>query len=61
MPTYTYKCTNEKCDEMVDIFHKITESLPSMTCSNCGNTEFKQIISGSSFILRGSGWFKDGY
>ena len=53
MPTYEYKCN--KCEEVFEVFQKITES-PLRECSVCGG-ELKRLISGGAgIIFKGSGF-----
>lgn len=70
MPLYDYECEDghvfeywqgikeeplERCplhDGVVDPFARIDE---------CCNAPVKRLISSTSFVLKGSGWFKDGY
>lgn len=56
MPIYSYKC--EKCGNVVDVLRKIEESNVPIHC-NCTGTMRKTFDqSGTSFILKGDGWFK---
>lgn len=57
MPTYTYQCTN--CKEEKDYIHKMSEPKPH--CSTCQCDTLKQILTPSTFILHGSGWYKTDY
>ncbi len=58
MPTYEYECT--ACNELVEMVQSITE--PAKTqCPACKKHKLKRNITKSSFILKGRGWFKDGY
>ncbi len=54
---YVYEC--KECPELLEIEQKITED-PIKVCPQCGN-EIKRVISNTSFLLKGKGWFKDGY
>ncbi len=63
MPTYEYKCTfGHEFEET----QKITDA-PLTACpvkishDHVCEAEVKRLISGSNFILKGSGWAKDGY
>ena len=64
MPTYTYGC--EKCGEGFEVVQRITddplrvhsEAVPETACP--GRIDRK--ISGPGvFLLRGKGWYRDGY
>jgi putative FmdB family regulatory protein len=58
MPTYVYRCS--KCGSEIEVAQKMID--PYLThCSNCETESLKRIITPSTFVLRGSGWFKDGY
>lgn len=57
MPIYEYKCPN--CGDTVELFKRISDdTLP--VCSDCG-VEMIKLISNTSFILKGSGWYKTDY
>jgi len=57
MPVYEYKC--KKCGKIIEAFQKITDP-PIKKCELCGGKLVK-LISNTSFILKGSGWFKSNY
>lgn len=57
MPVYEYKCTN--CDEQFEITQKITDE-PVSICGQCGG-EMKRLITNTSFLLKGSGWYVTDY
>jgi putative FmdB family regulatory protein len=57
MPTYEYSCPT--CGSF-DAEQRITEPALSK-CPTCGSAEVKRLISRSSFALKGSGWYSDGY
>ncbi|MBI5073945.1 MAG: zinc ribbon domain-containing protein [Nitrospirae bacterium] len=57
MPIYEYKC--DKCRKHHEIMQKITEK--SLTiCPGCGGN-LKKLISSTSFVLKGSGWYVTDY
>ncbi len=57
MPIYEYAC--EKCNKHFEIMQKITdESLT--TCSDCKG-RLKKMISSTSFVLKGTGWYATDY
>jgi putative FmdB family regulatory protein len=59
MPTYDYACTS--CGNTWELEQRITEN-PAKKCPKCGkNTAKRQISSGGAFILKGGGWYADGY
>jgi putative FmdB family regulatory protein len=53
MPIYIYQCI--KCKREVEIFQRITDP-PIKKCKFCGGKLIK-LISNTSFILKGSGWY----
>ena len=57
MPIYEYHCT--ACDENFEVSQKITDSALS-ACPECDGT-VEKLISQSSFVLKGSGWYKTDY
>lgn len=60
MPTYEYEC--QKCQEHFEQTQKISDppvkECPKPECKG----EAKRLIAGASaFVLKGGGWYKDGY
>ena len=58
--TYEFKCTNKKCNRIVEKKISILKVPRTIYCSKCGSLMEIQ-ISNTNFILKGKGWFKDGY
>ncbi len=58
MPTYDYVC--QKCDFEFEREQRITED-PIKTCPQCKSRKAKRLLSAPSFILKGGGWYADGY
>ena len=58
MPVYEYLC--EKCDHEFEREQRITDD-PVKTCPKCRSRRVKRLISQTSFVLKGSGWYADGY
>lgn len=57
--TYEYQCTDLVCQHRWEAEQKITE--PAMTaCPACGKETARRLISKSTFVLNGPGWFKTG-
>jgi putative FmdB family regulatory protein len=57
---YDYKC--DACEHVKEIEQKITDDpYINVQCPKCGKMTLNRTISLSNFILKGSGWFKDGY
>jgi len=57
MPIYEYRC--EKCQHQFDLLQKITDE-PVKECPECGGPVTK-LVSSTSFILKGSGWYVTDY
>ncbi|MBA3071209.1 MAG: zinc ribbon domain-containing protein [Nitrospirae bacterium] len=57
MPIYEYECLN--CGEIHEARQKFSDK-PLSKCPKCGGT-LKKIISNTSFILKGTGWYKTDY
>ena len=58
MPTYEYCC--DACGHEFEVSQRITE-LPIRTCVKCKKPAVVRKISKPSFILKGGGWYADGY
>jgi putative FmdB family regulatory protein len=62
MPTYEYICN--KCEAVTEVERKIRDYNvpPEEGCKECGSKDiYRGVSTGTSFNLKGSGWFKDGY
>ncbi len=57
MPIYEYEC--EGCGGKFEVWQKITDP-PLERCEKCGGT-LRKLVSQSSFILKGSGWYVTDY
>lgn len=57
MPIYEYEC--RQCNKTFEVRQSITEA-PLSACPTCGEP-VRKIISPSSFMLKGGGWYADGY
>ncbi len=58
MPIYEYACG--KCDREFEVKQRITDE-PIKTCPHCKSKKVKRLISRTSFVLKGSGWYSDLY
>jgi putative FmdB family regulatory protein len=58
MPVYEYACG--KCGHEFEAEQRITEP-PLKTCPRCRARRLKRLISQTSFVLKGSGWYADLY
>lgn len=57
MPIYEYKCT--KCGEQFEVNQRMSDAQLT-ECSSCG-AELKKLITNTSFVLKGSGWYVTDY
>lgn len=57
MPIYEYKCT--KCNKKFEVMQKISAN-PLTVCGSCGG-ELKKLITNTSFVLKGTGWYVTDY
>jgi putative FmdB family regulatory protein len=58
MPTYTYRC--DACDSEFDQEQRIVDP-PLKKCVKCGKSKVRRLITAGNFILKGGGWYSDGY
>jgi putative FmdB family regulatory protein len=58
VPTYAYRC--KECRAEFEVVQKISEP-PLTTCSRCGQDAATRQIQASTFVLKGGGWYADGY
>jgi len=59
MPLYEYKCP--KCAKELELMQKFTDPAPLCVCAEGNPVEMVKQISRGSFILKGSGWYKNDY
>ncbi len=57
MPIYEYRCL--RCGQEYEIMHKFSDE-PLKKCPDC-NGEVRRLISNTSFILKGTGWYVTDY
>jgi len=58
MPTYEYRC--DKCGFEFEREQRITED-PIKSCPKCKAQKARRLISATSFVLKGGGWYSDLY
>jgi putative FmdB family regulatory protein len=57
MPIYEYQC--ESCSRRFEVMQRMTEPLLAI-CEQCGGN-VRRLISQTSFVLKGSGWYVTDY
>ena len=58
MPIYEYRC--DKCEREFEVEQRITED-PIRSCPSCRSRKVRRLISQTSFVLKGGGWYSDLY
>src|SRR3954470_13092294 len=59
MPIYEYVC--KQCGKPTDVLQKLTDPPPD-ACPSCGaKGPLEKVISRTSFVLKGGGWYSDLY
>ena len=61
LPLYEFRCL--KCNEIFELFIKNRKDfvMPFHFSDTCDEEQTERIVSHSSFQLKGSCWYKDGY
>ncbi|MEW6733063.1 MAG: FmdB family zinc ribbon protein [Acidobacteriota bacterium] len=57
MPIYEYLC--EQCGSLIEAIQKFSDA-PLTKCEKC-NGKLNKVVSQSSFVLKGSGWYMTDY
>jgi len=57
MPIYEYRCAN--CGHVFE--KRVKLNAPSPDCPQCEGKDTNKLVSSSSFVLKGEGWYRDGY
>jgi len=57
MPIYEYQCSD--CGNQFELRQKFSDE-PAKECPQCGGP-IQKLISQTSFTLKGSGWYTEGY
>lgn len=58
MPIYEYSC--DACGHEFEAWQRISEA-PVRACGKCAKEAVRRKVSRPSFILKGGGWYADGY
>lgn len=59
MPIYEYTC--QSCEKLSDVLQKVSDPAPE-ACPQCGaEGTLSKVVSRSSFVLKGGGWYSDLY
>jgi len=58
MLTYEYRCN--ACNKQFEVEQRISDK-PHAVCPFCGSSDCQRLISLSSFILKGTGWYVTDY
>ena len=58
MPTYEYRCN--ACESEFEVEKRMSDPVQA-TCPACGSDQTQRLISHSSFVLKGSGWYLTDY
>lgn len=58
MPLYEYQCAD--CNYVFERMQKISDPPPT-TCEKCGGNKVSKLISQTAFVLKGGGWYNEGY
>jgi len=57
MPIYEYEC--QGCGETFEVMQKVSDPAPES--HSCGATEVRRVLSQTSFVLKGTGWYLTDY
>ena len=58
MPMYEYQCG--KCGHIWELIQKMSDA-PPKSCPDCRGRKVGKVLSQTSFVLKGGGWYSDGY
>jgi putative FmdB family regulatory protein len=57
VPIYEYRC--ERCGHPFEQMVRMSD--PAPPCPKCGAGDVRKLVSASSFVLKGGGWYRDHY
>jgi len=58
MPIYEYRCPD--CEKVFEVMQKFSDE-PVKECRYCAGKKVEKLISRSSFVLKGTGWYQSDY
>ncbi|MFQ5481053.1 MAG: FmdB family zinc ribbon protein [Thermodesulfobacteriota bacterium] len=58
MPIYEYRCPD--CEKVFEVMQKFSDD-PVKECRFCAGKKVEKLISRSSFVLKGTGWYQSDY
>ena len=58
MPIYEYRCPD--CEKVFEVMQKFSDD-PVRECRFCSGKKVEKLISRSSFVLKGTGWYQSDY
>lgn len=58
MPIYEYRC--EACGQSQEAIQRMSDA-PLKLCASCGAEALQRVMSRTSFVLKGSGWYATDY
>lgn len=58
MPIYEYRC--QQCGATLEAMQRMSDA-PLKRCERCGADALERLISQTSFVLKGSGWYATDY
>lgn len=58
MPIYEYRCPD--CGHEFEVMQRMSDD-PVKVCPDCSAANVSKLISRTSFVLKGGGWYKDHY
>ena len=63
MPTYDYKNLTCKCEDVIEIFHPISQEKTETVCETCGKTiKVQKLLAGNLAVhFKGAGFYVNDY
>ncbi len=54
MPIYEYQCSD--CSHKLEVMQRMRDD-PLQVCPECNEPKLRKLVSASSFVLKGNGWY----